>query len=43
MMEAMYKIQTLEKLICSGMDGGLIDKTLSKLIRYKTDEMGREL
>ena len=43
MMEAMYKIQTLEKLIYSGMDGGLIDKTLSKLIRYKTDKMGREL
>ena len=43
MMETMYKIQTLEKLIDSGMDDGLIDKTLSKLIQYKTDKMEREL
>ena len=43
MTETMYKIQTLEKLIDSGMDDGLIDKTLSKLIQYKTDKMEREL
>ena len=42
-METMYKIQTLEKLIDSGMDDGLIDKTLSKHIQYKTDKMEREL
>jgi len=41
--ETRYKIQTLEKLIDSGMDGGLIDKTLGKLIQYKTDKMEREL
>lgn len=41
MMETMYKIQTLEKLIDSGMDDGLIDKTLGKLIQYKTDKMER--
>ena len=43
MTETMYKIQTLEKLIDSGMDDGLIDKTLSKHIQYKTDKMEREL
>ncbi len=42
-MEIMYNIRTLEKLIDYGMEDGLIDKTLSKLIQYKTNEMEREL
>ena len=42
-METMHKIQTLEKLINLGTEDGLIDKTLSKLIQYKTNKMEREL
>ena len=42
-METMHKIQTLEKLINLGIEDGLIDKTLSKLIQYKTNKMEREL
>ncbi|MEA1909142.1 MAG: hypothetical protein U9N43_08970 [Euryarchaeota archaeon] len=42
-MEIMYNIRTLEKLIDYGMEDGLIDKTLSKLIQYKTNEMEHEL
>ena len=42
-MEIMYNIRTLEKLIDYGMEDWLIDKTLSKLIQYKTNEMEREL
>ncbi len=43
MMGTMYKVQTLEKLIDSGMYGGLIDKTFSKFIQYKTDRIKYEL
>ena len=42
-METMHKIQTLEKLINLGTEDGLIDKTLSKLIQYKTNKMERGL
>ena len=42
-MEIMHNIRTLEKLIDYGMGDGLIDKTLSKLIQYKANEMEREL
>ncbi len=42
-MEIMHSIWTLEKLADCGMEDWLIDKTLSKLIQYKTNEMEREL
>ncbi len=43
MMETMYKIRTLEKLVDVGTEDGLIDKTISKLIQYKTGKIEREL
>ena len=42
-METMHKIQTLGELINLGTEDWLIDKTLSKLIQYKTNKMEREL
>ena len=42
-MEIIHSIRTLEKLVDCGMEDWLIDKTLSKLIQYKTNEMEREL
>lgn len=43
MMETMHKIQTLGELVNLGTEDWLIDKTLSKLIQYKTNKMEREL
>ena len=42
-METMHKIQTLEKLMNIGTEDGLVDKTLSKLIEYRTNKMNCEL
>lgn len=42
-METMRKIQTLGELINLGTEDRLIDKTLSKLIQYKTNKMEHEL
>ncbi|CAD6492578.1 MAG: hypothetical protein CHKLHMKO_00302 [Candidatus Argoarchaeum ethanivorans] len=42
-METIHKIQTLEKLINIGTEDELVDKTLSKLIEYRTNKMNCEL